>query len=82
MHGYHVANLPQVLVETEIDSDYFARRGGTGYVRKELHLLEKLRQIGFLSSFDTGIFVLSRLPMRLLPLVARRRLYKAFLRKA
>jgi hypothetical protein len=80
--GYFIANLPHVLVETEIDSNYFARRGGIPYVIKELHLLKKLRQIDFLSSIDMSIFILTRLPVRLLPLIVRRYLYRAFLRKA
>ena len=80
MSGYHLANLPHVLVETQVDPGYFSRRGGIAYVRKELYLLKKLKKIGFLSPVDTGIFIFSRLPMRLLPLKARQRLYKALLR--
>ena len=80
MSGYHLANLPYVLVETEVDLGYFSRRGGIAYVRKEIYLIQKLRKIGFLSSIDTGIFFLSRLPMRLLPLKVRQCLYKVLLR--
>lgn len=80
MKGYHLANLPCVLVETDVNPGYFSRRGGIAYVRKELYLLQKLRNIGFLSLVDTGTFILSRLPIRLLPLAVRQRLYKAFLR--
>jgi glycosyltransferase involved in cell wall biosynthesis len=82
VHGYHLANLPQVLAETKVDAEYFSRRGGTKYVRKELRLLEKLGEIGFFSFLDTSIFILSRLPIRLMPTGTRRRLYKLFLRNA
>ena len=82
MKNYHLANLPQVLAETDVNCEYFSRRGGIAYVRKELYLLEKLRKIGFLSLVDTVIFIFSRLPMRLLPLKARWHLYKTILRNA
>ena len=80
MKGYHLANLPYILVETEVDLGYFSRRGGIAYVRKEIYLMQKLKKIGFLSLVGTGIFLLSRLPMRILPLKVRQYLYKVFLR--
>ena len=45
---YHLSNLPKVLVETEIDTNYFARRGGLQNIRQEINLLSKLYKIGFL----------------------------------
>ena len=78
--GCLLANLPEVLVETEVDSDYFRRRGGVAYVRNELRLVRKLRQIGFLSPMEANIFILSRLPIRLVPVLIRQHLYRAFLR--
>ena len=78
--GYRLSNLPEVLVETEIDSDYFRRRGGITYVRNEIRLVRELRQIGFLSPMEATQFILSRLPMRLAPLFIRQYLYKSFLR--
>jgi glycosyltransferase involved in cell wall biosynthesis len=81
LEGYCLSNLSEVLVETEVDSGYFARRGGLTYIKNELELLGKLRRIGFLSPFEASTFILSRLPMRLLPNVGRQYLYKALLRK-
>jgi len=78
--GYCLANLPTVLVETNVDLSYFSRRGGLSYTKKELYLLRKLKTIGFLSHVDAAIFILSRLPVRLLPLRLRHFLYKIFLR--
>ncbi len=80
LSGYHLANLPHVLVETHIDPGYFSRRGGIPYMRNELYFLNKLKKIDFLSPIDIGIFIFSRLPARLLPLKARRHFYKHFLR--
>ena len=81
VQGYLFANLPKVLVDTEADSDYFRRRGGIAYARNELRLVRKLRQIGFLTPMEASIFILSRLPMRLTPVLMRQHMYKAFLRK-
>ena len=78
--GYLLSNLPEVLVETEIGPDYFRRRGGVTYVRNELRLVRKLRQIGFLSPMEAGIFILSRLPVRLVPISCRQYMYRTFLR--
>ena len=78
--GYLLSNLPEVLVETEVSSDYFRRRGGVTYVRNELHLVQELRKIGFLSPIEASIFMLTRLPVRLVPVALRQHLYRTFLR--
>ena len=33
--GYKLTNLSEVMVETEVDSKYFDRRGGFNYIRHE-----------------------------------------------
>ena len=81
MAGLQIANLPKVLVETQVDLEYFARRGGITYWRHELELLNKLRSIGFLSRIDAGVFIVSRLPMRLSPTTLRKYFYRRLLRK-
>ena len=78
--GYLFHNLPEVLVETEVDTSYFQRRGGFGYLNNEIRLLQKLRQTGFLSLRESGIFAICRLPMRISPVPVRQYLYKTFLR--
>ena len=80
MQGYILSNLPEVLVETEVDSAYFSRRGGVAYVKNEIRLVRNLRKIGFLSPVEVGVFMLSRIPMRLAPLFIRQYLYRTFLR--
>ena len=80
MAGYQIANVPKVLVETHVDLHYFIRRGGFSYLKQELHLLKKLRCIGFLSGINVTKFVLSRLPMRLVPTKLRQYLYRTLLR--
>jgi glycosyltransferase involved in cell wall biosynthesis len=78
--GYILSNLPEVLVETEVDLDYFQRRGGLTYVKNELNLAQKLRKIEFLSFFETTFFLLSRIPVRLAPVFIRKYLYRILLR--
>ena len=79
--GYKIANIPQVLVETEVDLSYFYRRGGFKYLKSELDLLLRLRRIGFLSFFKAGIFLVSRLPLRVFPVRLRRLVYRFWLRE-
>ena len=79
--GYRLANIPSALVETEVDSAYFARRGGISYLGHELALLQKIRDIGFLSPVGSMMFILTRLPVRVLPIKLRRICYQALLRE-
>ena len=78
--GYRLANMPRVLVETQIDPTYFTRRGGVGYLRHEIVLLAKLRELGFFSQVDAAIFILTRLPIRIMPVNFREYLYRSLLR--
>jgi len=78
--GFKLANLPDVLVETDVSTEYFSRRGGIDYFRHELHFLGQLRQMGFMSLKDAVIFVGTRLPVRLLPILLREQLYRNALR--
>jgi len=79
--GYKLANMPEVLVETQAGSAYFRRRGGLKYFQYELEFARKLSEIGFLSLKDMALFLLRRLPFRLLPQSVRSISYKIFLRK-
>jgi glycosyltransferase involved in cell wall biosynthesis len=79
--GYVLRNLPEIFVETDVDSEYFRRRGGLAYIKNELNLIRKLEQIGFLNHFEACIFFLSRSPIRFTPVALRETLYRALLRK-
>jgi len=74
-------NLSQILVDTVVDDDYFRRRGGFRYVLNEISLARSLHKFDFFSTARMLIFILGRLPTRLMPTVYRRIIYKALLRK-
>jgi len=78
--GFKLANMPEVLVETQADSDYFRRRGGLKYLRHEFRFAKELAKIGFLSPTERTRFLLERLPFRILPKAIRSFLYQYFLR--
>ena len=80
-HGYILRNLPEVLVETNVDAEYFRRRGGLKYINNEINLIRKLVQIGFFGSFHAGLFFFSRSPFRFAPIAIRKQLYRTLLRK-
>lgn len=80
VHGYRIANVPQVLVEAQADIDYFARRGGIAYLCQEIRLARRFRDLGFHRWWDTIWFVVSRAPIRLMPGRARRWMYGKMLR--
>jgi glycosyltransferase involved in cell wall biosynthesis len=80
--GYQLTNIPAVLVETWVDSAYFARRGGIAYLRHELRLLKKFRKSAFFSKTDTITFIATRLPMRIIPVGLRKYIYRSFLRNS
>ena len=79
--GYTLRNIPEVFVETDVDSEYFRRRGGLSYIKDETNLTRKLVNIGFLNQFEACIFFLSRSPIRFAPVAVREQIYRALLRK-
>ena len=79
--GYTLANINDVLVETDINDDYFQRRGGIEYLKDEATLCSHLVQLGFFSLVDSIIFLSTRAPIRLLPRYARQHIYRLSLRR-
>lgn len=75
-----LGNLDKVLVRTNADRDYFDRRGGLKYLKQEIALTHKFREIGFHNILQSVIFICSRVLMRALPLRARSAVYARFLR--
>ncbi len=80
MGGYLLSNIPEVLVETHIDSDFFSRRGGISYIVHEVRLSNRLFTIGFLTLPQMLRFLITRIPFRLTPPVVRAAIYRRLLR--
>lgn len=80
VHGFRLANLPEVLVEARADSAYFARRGGAAYLRQEILLARCFKELGFHNWWNTVWFVVSRAPYRLMPGLIRKWMYEKTLR--
>ena len=81
VRGYGFANLDRVLVETDVDTSYFERRGGAAYLRQEIKLARDFKAMGFHNGIDTGKFVLSRVVFRIVPASMRAHLYRGMLRR-
>ena len=79
--NHKIANLSEVLVETEIDESYFSRRGGWEYLRAERQFLIRLRKLGFLKGYHLVFWIVARTPLRILPSGLRKFVYMLFLRR-
>ncbi len=81
MRGHIIANLPDILVDAIADSDYFFRRGGWTYIKREFTLMKAFRKMGFHTLLQSIVFFLTRFPVRLMPLQIRGRIYGVLLRR-
>jgi GT2 family glycosyltransferase len=78
--GYRVANLPDILLDYRIGYDFVERRTGFKYMKGEYTLFTKLKSIGFLNQYEYLRNLVSRLPLRILPLFMTRFIYNRVLR--
>ncbi|WP_115864071.1 glycosyltransferase [Halorussus litoreus] len=78
--GYDLANIPDVLVESEVGTDWHARRGGFEYASIEFNLLREFRRMGFLDNREFLLNVCTKMPVRMSPNVVRKLLYSTVLR--
>lgn len=78
--GKKLANLDRVLVETELDDEFFRRRGGIAYLRQELRLSAFFLKSGFHNLAHAIVFVGARAPYRVMPFRLRRSMYLHTLR--
>ena len=80
LHGYWITSLAEVLVETDVKPDYYRRRGGYRYLTHEKHFAQEMKAVGYFTSSDYLVFLLSRVGIRLLPNSARSYIYRKMLR--
>ena len=78
--GYKLANIPNVLVTTDKDADYYQRRGGRKYLKDEIRVQKNFFDYEFLTLFEMIRNLLIRAPVRLLPNKIRSKLYQFVLR--
>ncbi len=78
--GSHLANLDEPLVKMRSGIGQMERRRGWIYVRGEFRFATTFRRAGFFSSFDALLFLLVRVPPRLLPAKLLLNLYAKVLR--
>ena len=79
--GYQASNLDQILVQTDVNGEYFRRRGGMGYFKHEVALAAALRKMGFHNLLDSVVFMTMRFVFRIVPIRFRSWLYRRTLRR-
>ncbi len=67
MNGTKFYNLQETLLNVRAGNDMLLRRGGLEYVRSEVVFLNKLKKIGYLTTFEYFKNILIKVPIRLLP---------------
>ncbi len=77
--GLRFRNLDQPLVRAEV-ADLVGRRGGVAYAEAEIRMVRELRRLGIASRRDAVQNLCLRVPPRVLPPRARKRVYDIFAR--
>lgn len=80
MHGARLYNIQEVLLKVRAGGSMIQRRRGFLYLKNELILLKRLRNIEFLTTFEYVKNIMFKIPVRLLPACFVKIVYK-FLRK-
>lgn len=82
LREHRLANIDQILVETETDDGFFARRRGLSYIHHEIRFARRLYETKFLSFRQFIQFILTRIPLRLAPTSMIEFFYRTSLRTA
>ena len=80
LREHHLANIARILVETETDAGFFARRRGLSYIHYEIRFARRLYKTKFLSFPQFIQFILTRIPLRLVPTSIIELFYRTSLR--
>jgi glycosyltransferase involved in cell wall biosynthesis len=81
MRGYRLHNLDDILVLVRCGNGMQRRRGGLGYLKKEIQFQRRLEQLGFVSRRQFLFNLITRAPVRMLPSRIRSQLYHTILRE-
>lgn len=66
-NGAKLYNLQETLVNVRAGNDMLLRRTGLNYINAEVIFLNKLKKIGYLSSYEYIKNIIIKVPIRLLP---------------
>ncbi len=78
--GQQFANLPEVLVDARVGSDFSKKRGGWSYFRRYKTLRSLQLKWGYLSPAEYGVSILATFVMTMQPDWARDRAYRVLRR--
>lgn len=81
VNGSKFYNIQEPLLYFRMTKDSFKRRGGWTYAINELKALWMFRKIGFLTTCQFLFDVITRFPVRIVPLRIREFIYRTFLRR-
>jgi|TARA_B110000971_G_C19956572_1_gene475922 hypothetical protein len=79
--GYRLGNMNRVLVNVEIDKDFYNRRAGLKYFKDYLYFLKKCKKINFINILEYIRLSLFRFSIYILPITLVKKFYYYFLRK-
>ena len=80
-NGFHVANLPDVLLYARVGNGMHARRKGLQYIQSEKQLLQLKKQLRLQNPIKANILFIARASIRLLPTNILSFIYNKILRK-
>ncbi len=80
-NGFHVANLPDVLLYARVGNGMHARRKGLQYIQSEKQLLQLKKQLRLQTPIKANILFIARASIRLLPTNILSFIYNKILRK-
>jgi len=80
MNGFKIANISEPILHFRVGNDMIGRRSGMSYIKKEIHFLKTINNMGFISNIDFLKSVLMKLPLRVLPKRFLAFIYKRVLR--
>ena len=80
-HGYHIANLPDVLVYARVGNGMHKRRQGMQYMKSEKQLLKLKLSLEMDKPCRAALIFLIRCVVRIIPTVILSFIYTNFLRK-
>ena len=78
--GHTLTNLGDSLLHFRIGNDMIGRRHGISYLKKEFHFLRSIKNLGFITTKEYIFSILVKAPLRILPKIFLKFIYKNFLR--